>query len=197
MQKPHSTRGDAMNDITDTTTQPRRGNRLSLLVWGGAAALLATPLIAMQFTKEVTWTAFDFAVFGAMLAIACGTFELAVRASRNLAYRAAVGVAVATGFLIVWACGAVGVIGDEDNAANLMFGVVLLVAVAGAFVARFRGAGMARALVATAFVQALVAIIAQMMGSAEGFIASGVFAAGWLLSAWLFARAARDEIVKA
>jgi hypothetical protein len=178
--------------ITNTAAKPRHRN-LSLLVWSGAALMLATPLVAMRFTKEVAWTAFDFAVFGAMLAIACGTFELALRASGNLAFRAAVGVAVATGFFIVWACGAVGIIGDEGNLANLMFGGVLLVAVAGGFVAKFGGASMARALVATAFVQAVVGIIAQMMGSAEGFIASGVFTGAWLLSAWLFAKAARDE----
>lgn len=51
--------------------------------------------------------------------------------------------------------------------------------------------------VAGAFVQALVAIIARMTDAAEGFVASGVFAAGWSLAAWLFGRAARGEVVTA
>ena len=182
------------DQITQPIPTPRRGGRWSPIVWAGAGVLLLVPLIAMQFTQEVAWTAFDFVVAGAMLAIACGTFELGVRASGNFAFRAGVAVAVATGFFIIWACGAVGVIGDEDHPANLMFVAVLIVALAGAFVGRFRAAGLSRAMIATAFVQALVAIIAQMMGSAEGFIASGVFAAGWLLAAWLFGRAARGEV---
>lgn len=172
----------------------RRGVRWSLLVWAGAGLLLLAPLVAMRFTREVAWTPFDFAVFGAMLAIACGTFELAVRSSGDLAFRAGVAVAVATGFFIVWANLAVGIIGDEDNPANLMFGGVLLAAVVGGYVGRFQAAGMARALVATAFVQAAVAVVAQRMGSVEGFIASGVFTGAWLLSAWLFHKAARAEV---
>lgn len=174
--------------MTDT---PKKTSRWTLLVWGGAGLLLLAPLAAMRFTREVAWTPFDFAVAGAMLAIACGAFELAVRASGSLAFRAAVAVAVATGLLIVWACGAVGVIGDEGDPANLMFGGVLLVAVAGGSIGRFRAAGLSRALVATAFVQAAVAVIAQRMGSFEGFVASAVFTGAWLLSAWLFGRAAQ------
>lgn len=174
-------------DITTT----KRGSRWSLLVWAGAGLLLLAPLIAMRFTKEVAWTPFDFVVAGAMLAVACGTFELALRTSGSLAFRAAVAVAVATGFLIVWACGAVGIIGDEDNPANLMFGCVLLVAAAGGYVGRFQPAGLSRAMIATAFVQAVVAIVAQLMGSFEGSVAAAVFTGAWLLSAWLFGKAAK------
>ena len=46
------------------------------VMWGGAALLLALPLVAMQFTSEVNWTASDFVVMGAMLGIAAGTVEL-------------------------------------------------------------------------------------------------------------------------
>ncbi|MBO9547767.1 hypothetical protein [Caulobacter sp.] len=176
---------------TDITL--KRGSRWTLLVWIGAALLLLTPALAMRFTKEVVWTPFDFGVWGAILALACGTFELAVRASGSLAFRAAVAIVVAVSFLTVWINGAVGIIGDEDNPANLMFGCVLLVAAAGAYVGRFRAAGLSRALLAAAFVQAVVAIVAQLMGSREGFVISVVFAGAWLLAAWLFGRAARVE----
>ena len=172
--------------MTDT---PKYTLRWTVLVWGGAGLLLLVPLVAMRFTREVVWTPFDFAVAGALLAIACGTFELAVRASGDLAFRAAAALAVVTGFVVVWACGAVGIIGNEDNPANLMFAAVLLIAVAGGYVGRFRAAGLSRALVATAFVQAAVAIAAWTMGSVEGGVASVVFTGAWLLSAWLFSRA--------
>jgi hypothetical protein len=178
---------------TDITL--KRGSRWTLLVWIAAALLLLTPAVAMRFTKEVAWSPFDFVVWGAILAIACGTFELAVRASGSLAFRAGVAVAVVISFLVVWVSGAVGIIGDEDNLANLMFGCVLLVAAAGAYVGRFKAAGLARAMVAAAFLQAMVAIIALLIGSFEGFVASAILTAAWLLSAWLFSRAARAEAV--
>jgi hypothetical protein len=44
---------------------------------------------------------------------------------------------------------AVGIIGSEDNPANLMYGGVLAVGIIGAIIARFEPHGMARALVAT------------------------------------------------
>ena len=65
------------------------------LGWGGAVALLLLPLIAMQFTHEVNWTLSDFIFAGVIVAIVGGTFELAVRASGNWAYRAAVALALA------------------------------------------------------------------------------------------------------
>ncbi|WP_454718307.1 hypothetical protein [Caulobacter segnis] len=176
---------------TDITL--KRGSRWTLLVWIGAALLLLTPAVAMRFTSEVVWTPFDFVVWGAILALACGTFELAVRASGSLAFRAAVAICVVTSFLIVWISGAVGIIGDEDNPANLMFGAAPLVVAVGAYVGRFRSAGLSRALLAAALIQAVVAIIAQLMGSREGFVISAVFTGAWLLAAWLFSRAARVE----
>ena len=171
------------------TDIPKYASRWTVLVWTGAGLLLLVPLVAMRFTHEVVWTPFDFAIAGAMLAVACGTFELAVRASGDLAFRAGVAFAVVAGFVIVWACGAVGIIGDEGDPANLMFGAVLLVGVAGGYVGRFQAAGLSRAMAATAFVQAVVAIVAWTMGSVEGGVAGVALTGAWLLSAWLFSRA--------
>lgn len=119
-------------------------------MWGTAALLLALPLVAMQFTKDVVWTLRDFVTFGAMLVGACGTYELAARVSGNRSYRAAAGVALATAFFLVWVNLAVGVIGNEGNPANLMYGGVLAIGIIGAILARSQPHGMARALEATA-----------------------------------------------
>ncbi len=45
-------------------------------VWGTAALVLLLPLFAMQVTDEVDWDVADFAIFGAMLVSACGTYEV-------------------------------------------------------------------------------------------------------------------------
>lgn len=169
-----------------------RGNRWRIVVWGGAALLLLLPLVAMRFTRDVAWTGRDFAVFGAMLAVLCGGLEIAVRMSRNHAYRAAAGVALIAGFLLVWMNLAVGIIGNEENPANLMFFGVLVVGFVGALLARFRAERMARALVAMALAQVVVAVVAQI-GGAFVWPLTVVFSGLWLGSAALFRKAARDQ----
>ncbi len=170
------------------------GNPWRLAVWGTAGLLLLLPLVAMQFTAEVNWHETDFIVAGAMLLAACGSYELAARISGNTAYRAAFGVAIAAALVLVWLNLAVGIIGDEDNPANLMFGGVLAVGIIAALLARFRPHGMARALIATAIAQMLVAVIALVAGLGhEAVILSALFGATWLASAGLFRKAARQQ----
>ena len=93
--------------MTDNTISglQRRGR---LVLWGSALCLLLLPLIAMQFTDEVNWDLADFIVFGIMLFIACGGFELATRMTKNTAYKIAIGLAIASVFLLVWMQLAVG-----------------------------------------------------------------------------------------
>lgn len=169
-----------------------RTNQWRIAIWGGAALLPLLPLVAMQFTREVNWDLPDFIVFGVMLTAACGTYELAARMTGNGAYRAAVGIGVTTGFILVWINLAVGIIGDEDNVLNLLYGGVLVVGMAGALLARFRPQGMARALGATAIAQGLVAVTAQVAGHFT-WVLTAVFVALWLTSAHLFGKAAREQ----
>ncbi|MFA6113420.1 MAG: hypothetical protein WC729_05495 [Sphingomonas sp.] len=172
---------------------------IRIIAWAGAAALLLVPLVAMQVTQEVAWDVTDFAFFGGLLLSVGGAYELLVRASGNATYRAAAAIALAGVFLLVWVNAAVGIIGSEADNANLLFAGVIATGVAGACLARLQPRGMARALVATALAQALVGMVALMgrlgvMSSAwpgDIFAATGFFAGLWLLSAWLFGRAAR------
>ncbi len=165
-----------------------------------AALVLLVPWLAMQVTDQVAWDAADFVVFGALLAGVGSLFRLAVRKTGDLAYRSAVGTALAAAFILVWVSGAVGIIGTERDDANLMYGGVLAVGIIGAIVARFQPGGMARALFATALAQVLVAVIAVIAGFGSTGPAwpldivslTGFFAALWLLSAWLFRKAARS-----
>jgi len=163
-------------------------------IWGAAAVLLLLPLVAMHFADEVVWTALDFAVFAAMLAGACGAYELATRLTDVTAYRAAIGVALLSAFLLLWINGAVGIVGSENNPANAMFVAVLAIAVLGAVIARMRPRGMARTMFTTALAQALVAGIAVFGDLApdgpgwpfDVLVLSAFFTLLWLLAAVLF-----------
>lgn len=164
--------------------------RWRVVVWGGGACLLMLPGVAMQFTDELRWDAADFIAFGALLAAACGGYELAARHSAGHRYRLAAGLALATAFVLVWANLAVGLIGDERHPANFAVYGVLAIAIAGAALARGRPAGLARALTATALAQALLGAAALSTGSAKPLVTSLLFVALWLASAALFRRAA-------
>ncbi len=119
----------------------------------------------------------------------------------NTAYKAAVGLAIATPLLLVWVIGAVGVLGVDGDPADLMYIGVLAVGIIGAIIARLQPHGMARALCATALAQALVAVIALILGMHQAPYSSvieilglnGFFVALFLGSAWLFSKAARER----
>ena len=165
------------------------------------AVVLLVPLLAMQFTDEVAWSPADFAVAGALLVGTGLMYQVAARAAGNSPYRAAVGVALAAAFILIWLVGAVGVIGEEGDRADLMYSGVLAVGIIGAAIARFHPEGMARALLAAALVQALVAVIALIAGKHEAPNSSvfellglnAFFVALFIGSAWLFRRAARKQ----
>jgi hypothetical protein len=175
----------------------RRGSRWRIVAWSAAGLLLLLPLVAMQFTEEVDWGVGDFVIFGSLLVAAGVTFELVVRKTGDWAYRCAVGLAIAAAFILVWVNGAVGIIGNEQNDANMMYGGVLGIGI----IARLRPGAMARALCATAVAQALVGVIAVSagLGSAGPIWPWGIvlmtafFTALWLVSAGLFQKAAGQD----
>ncbi|HEV2094221.1 MAG TPA: hypothetical protein VGR18_13750 [Rubrobacter sp.] len=162
---------------------------------------LATALILLlPFLAQWAWDLADFVIAGALIFGTGLTYKLAARQAGNIAYRAAVGVALAAALLLVWINLAVGVIGTEDDPANLMYVGVLAVGIIGAIVARFRPHGMGRALLATALAQASVAVIVLIFGlglpwspPVEVLGLNGFFVALFLGSASLFRNAAREQ----
>ena len=188
-------------------------SRWRIAAWAAVVGLiLLVPLIAMQFSDEVNWTVFDFVFMGVLLFGTGLTYELVARKGGTIAYRAAVGVACATGFILFWINAAVGIIGDGPL--NLMYLGVLAVGFVGAFIARFQPRGMALALFATAAAQVLVPVIALVIwkagwqdlpidpnsphppfhpGIAPVFGLNAVFAMLWVVSGFLFRNAARGR----
>lgn len=162
------------------------------------ALILAVPLVAMQFTDDVVWSLGDFIVAGGLLFGTGLAYELIARRAGNIAYLAAIAVGLGAALFLVWANLAVGLIGSEDETANLMYLGVIAVGMVGAAIARLQPPGMARALFAMALAQASVAGIALIAGMheyAESSVAEIVnvnafFVALFGLSALLFQRAA-------
>ena len=162
------------------------------------AVILSLPLLAMLFrigvpdpgsgTDGVNWGPFDFVAAGVLLLGTGFLYELARRAG-NTVHRIAVGMAVGGALLLVWGNLAAGMIGDEDNPANLMYVAVLAVGLIGAYLARLQPAGMARALFATALAQALVAVIALVGGFGPTLALDAFFIGLWVASGLLFRQA--------
>ena len=188
-------------DICMLLNRRKRVTILALIV----ALLLLVPLVAMKFTNEVNWTFSDFIFAGVVLFGTGLVFELLAMRAVNVAYRAAVGIAAMAGLLLIWINGAVGIIGDEGNPANMLYFGVLQIGIIGAALARLQPRGMALASYVTAIAQALVPVVALFLwrpalseppGTVGVFILNGFFVVLFVVSGSLF-RQAGDSIRKA
>jgi len=157
------------------------------------ASILIIPLLVMQFTDEVDWNLADFAVASALLLSAGFSYELIAGKMSNITYRMAAALAVGTAVILVWVNLAVGIIGTEDNPANLMYAGVLAVGIIGSLFARFRPRGMAIVMFLTAMAQIVVGVIALIAGLGSSLLIDLFFAALWIGSALLFRHAGTTD----
>lgn len=166
--------------------------RYNKLIWGAGGVLFLLPVIAMQMhLGGMNWSPFDFIVFGAMILLACGSYEMASRHAGNFSYLAGLAVAILNAFVIIWANLAVGIIGNESNPANLMFdAIVALVFVAG-LILRRKPAALARVMLAAALAYVLAILVSHFAGWGTAPRVALPFGALWLVSALLFRRASR------
>jgi len=114
-------------------------------------------------------------------------------------YEVAIALAAAASLFLLMMIGAVGVIGAEgDPFDRVYFGVVGL-GLVGALVARFRARGMSYALFAMAVAQAVVIVVALIIGKQDSPVSSvfeivglnGFFVVMFTACGLLFRRAAR------
>lgn len=159
-------------------------------VWGGAAALLSLPLIAMQFTGEVQWTALDFAVMGTMLLLVCAAFELTMRVADSHAFVIGAAAGTVAAFLVTWANLAVGMIGEPEDPRNLWFMGAVLVALLGAAASRLKARGLALAMAVAMVLHGLGALTALVSANMREFMLISVMLAPWILSWRMFREAA-------
>jgi hypothetical protein len=161
--------------------------------------LLAIPLVAMQITDEVKWDATDFVVMGALLFSTGLAFEWLLRRKGSSLYRIAVGLALFSTLFMTWANLAVGLIGGEGNPVNALLLIVVVVGIAGAFLAHFRPGGMALTLTAMAGAQGVVTVLAVVLqwkelrqGPVDIWGPNGLFILLFLAAAVLFWAAAEE-----
>lgn len=121
----------------------------------------------------------------------------------NLSYKFAVALALILVFVLIWINLAVGIIGNEDNKANLMFVVVLIIGLIGAIKVRLQSIGMSYVMLLLALTHIIVAVIEMIFQfGSQGPIwpfdvigASCLFAILWFCTALLFRRAAQIQYI--
>ena len=186
--------------LRENMTQLMRTNN-NVIRWGRwvlvTAALLAIPALAMAFdiavpdpgsgTGGVNWGPLDFATMAVLILGSGLLFEYASSRGGSVAHRAAVAIAVLAGFGLVWVDLAVGMM-DVENA-NLMYILVLFVALVGAAIGRFEPREASIAMFATAAVHAVVAVIGLVAGLGPTLAADAFWIAGWIASGLLFRQA--------
>ena len=136
----------------------RNGYRSVIRLALATVFILLLPLLA-----QWAWGPADFVFAGALIFGTGFMYLLVARKGGTTAYRLAVGLALAAAFVLVWMNLAVGLIGSEDNPANLMYGGVLAIGFLGAIIAELRPEGMARVLFTMALAQAVVPAIALIV----------------------------------
>jgi hypothetical protein len=161
------------------------------------AAVLAVPALAMLFqigvpdpgsgTDGVNWGPMDFATMGVLILGSGLLFEYASSRGGNTAHKAAVGIAVLAGLGLIWVNLAVGMMDVENG--NLLYVLVLFVALVGAAIGRFEPREASIAMFATAGAQAVVVVIALVAGLGPTVLADAFFIAAWIASALLFRQA--------
>jgi hypothetical protein len=167
------------------------------------ALILLIPLLGNHFVDGWNWSPGGFVLVGALLFGIALTYELVTRNRDAIAYRAAVGIAIAAAFLLAWVN--VVQLTDVTPAAVMYFGVPIVGGI-GAAVARLQPNGMARALFATALAQALVLAVALIIlitrnpqvtswtpPELRGFGLNAFFVMLFAGSALLFRKAGRGE----
>ena len=179
-------------------------NHTGRSLWRGPASVTAVILLilllANHFVDGWNWPPKAFVLFGILIFGIGLTYKLVTRNVNTHSYRAAVGLALVSGFVLLW--GNFVQAADDVNPAAMMYLVVPVLGIIGAVIARFRSNGMARTMFATALAQLVILMIALTRNPAatawtapvwRGFGGNALFAMLFAISALLFRTAARGD----
>ncbi len=171
------------------------------------AALAPTPVLLLALFGNLcidgwNWNPGSFVFAWVVIGGATLLYRfLATRKFASLAYRLGAGLAILAGFFTFWLTAAVQIIGEE-NPANPLYLLVLVLGLAGIGLARLQPRGMAIAAFATAALTMLVPAIALVFwptdfspGVPQVFALNGALAAMFVTAGFLFRHAARRRTV--
>lgn len=161
--------------------------------WSAAGLLLLVPLVMMQVSDGWHWTAGSFVFAGGVIGGTILLYEFAERLNDSRAYRAGIALALLACFLTVWTTIV------RDDGTGMAYFMIVMAAAVGTFAAWARPAGMARAMIGVAGMQALLGIgvatapvTARMPdGPERALVFAAMFTLLWLASAACFGKAAR------
>ena len=165
--------------------------RTTLRVALGALAVLMVPLVASQVVEGWNWNAGGFVFVYVLFFVTGMGIALVARKMGVWSYKAGVGVAVVTGFVLGWSTWVQAA--DLENPANFWYDIVLVVGAIGACLVRLEARGLARTLFAMAVTLALISLVlpsgAPPDQARRMAIGHAVFVALFTASGLLFRRA--------
>lgn len=84
----------------------------SVFIYSAVAVILSIPLIAMQFTTEVKWTASDFLIMGALLFTTAFAVDLVLKKVKTFKSRLILVFGILALLILIWVEMAVGIFGS-------------------------------------------------------------------------------------
>lgn len=97
-----------MKNFKMMTTQ----KQISVIIYSAVAIVLSIPLIAMQFTSEVNWTASDFLVMEGLLFASALAIDFVLKKVKTFKSRLILVFGILALLILIWAELAVGIFGS-------------------------------------------------------------------------------------
>jgi hypothetical protein len=173
------------------TAAPRLLTPWRMVGWGFALALLLTPAIAMQVSREWNWGPGDFLVAALLIGGVGLGVEWTMRHSPDPAFRIGAALSLVGAFLLVWINAVAHLVAGRDHPANLLVLMIPAMGLVLGWRSRWRAAGLARVLLVMTAAQWLLAAAVAATTSTRHAVVLVVFTAPWLISAFLLRRAAK------
>lgn len=143
--------------VRENATHMTQLSRTILRVALAALALLMVPLVASRLVPDWNWQPRGFVLAYVLFFLTGLAYALISRKMDAWAYKAAVGLALVTGFVLGWSN--MVHLSESENPANLSYFGVLVMGGVGAWLARLKARGMARDMFAMAAVLAVLSVV--------------------------------------
>lgn len=164
-----------------------------LVGWGSVMALILASWTSMHLTEGLHWSVSDFISTSVILGIVGGLVELVVRITNNPYARLGSCLAIFAGFAVLWCNLAVGMIGDTANPTNLLFSIVMMLAVAGAWSSFVHRNILPVFMFAAGIAQVSIGLFGGILGSdTQGGALTIALATIWWIAGGLFVAAGRS-----